>query len=50
MKVLTILICLFGFVWAGYVGMEKEAHRQCIVADDMCEKYGACDNLCDGEY
>lgn len=50
MKVLVCIICFIGFCGCAYIGMEKEAHRQCIVADDMCEKYGVCDNLCYREY
>lgn len=50
MKVLLILVSFGLFVVSAYFGIQKEARRQCIVAMDVCEKYGNCDNLCEGEY
>jgi hypothetical protein len=47
MKNITNIILILGlgffFCIACEKGLEREARRQCIVAQDNCEKYGACE-------
>ena len=53
LKTLSVIFAGAFFVWAFFIGMEKEAVRQCEVAMAHCEQYGACSAVdlesCKGE-
>lgn len=55
MMILCVLALFWVFVWAFVTGLDREAKRQCIIAQDNCLKYqdaGACDpkylKVCEG--
>lgn len=43
-NIILIIVFGVGFCVACEHGLEKESRRQCIVAQDNCEKYGACED------
>lgn len=53
MKYALLLLTFIGFIWAFMVGIDKEAVRQCEVAQAHCEQYGACSPvdlaICEGK-
>lgn len=50
---IALLLSIVLFVLSFIVGMDKEAVRQCEVAQAHCEQYGACSSvdlaICKGE-
>lgn len=55
LMILVVPVLFVVFVWAFMTGLDREAKRQCLVAQDHCEKYadaGACDpkylKVCEG--